>query len=170
MNSRGFTVIFALCCGGQLGKTEKLGAEASLRTTATGIRATMMDAIEAIRGLDGYTETLGSLGALLRAEMFDENNPEHDDLLAQIKQQRVDGRSIALAIMKEIHNVGTKSDQSGDVTGISAAIQRFLAADEQAGKALGKKDETAPNSLSEAIRRFRENHNWIGFDEMNLVD
>jgi len=82
----------------------------------------MMDAIEAIRGLDGYTETLGSLGALLGAKMFTEKSREQDDLLAQIKQQQVDGRWLALTIMKEIHNVGTKPDPSGDATGISAAI------------------------------------------------
>jgi hypothetical protein len=117
----------------------------------------MMDALEAIKGLDGYTETLVSLSALLGAKMFDEKSVEHEGLLVQIKEKQRDGRWIALEIMKDIHHVGTKADRSGDVTGISAAIQRYLAADNQASEVLEKKDKaTAPNDVAEAIRRFRK--------------
>jgi hypothetical protein len=116
----------------------------------------MMDALEAIKGLDGYSETLIGLAALLNAKMFDEKTTEHEGLLAQIKEKRKDGRWILFAILKDIHHVGTKADRSGDLVGLSAAIQRYLAADNQASKALGKEDEaTAPNQVSEAIRKFR---------------
>jgi hypothetical protein len=117
----------------------------------------MMDALEAIKGLDGYTETLVSLSALLSAKMFDEKSVEHQGLLIQIKEKQRDGRWIALEITKDIHHVGTKADRSGDVTGISAAIQRYLAADNQASEVLEKKDKaTAPNDVAEALRKFRK--------------
>jgi hypothetical protein len=124
----------------------------------------MMDSLEAIKGLDGYTEILVSLSALLGAKIFDEKGSEHEGLLAQIKEKQTEGRWIALEIMKDIHHVGTKADRSGDVTGISTAIQRYLVADKQAtealkenNEALKKKDKvTAPNSVSEALHNFRK--------------
>ncbi len=126
------------------------------------IGATMMDSLEAIKGLDGYTETLISLSVLLDAKMFEEKSNEHEGLLVQIKEKQRDGRWIALEIMKDIHHVGTKADRSGDVIGISAAIQRYVVADNQASEALKKKDEaTAPNPVSEAIRRFRKSAGLI---------
>jgi len=112
------------------------------------IGATMMDSLEAIKGLDGYSETLASLSALLGAKMFEEKSREHERLLV--------GRWIALEIMKDIHHVGTKADRSGDLAGISAAIQRYVVADNQASEALKKEDKaTAPNKTSEAIRQFK---------------
>jgi hypothetical protein len=71
--------------------------------------------------------------------------------------------------MKEIHYVGTKADRSGDLTGISAAIQRYLVADKQATEALKENDEalkekdkaTAPNSVSEALHNFGKNARMI---------
>jgi hypothetical protein len=124
----------------------------------------MMDSLEAIKGLDGYTEILVSLSALLGAKIFDEKSSEHEGLLAQIKEKQTEGRLIALEIMKDIHHVGTKADRSGDVTGISTAIQRYLVADKQASEALKEKDEalkekakaTAPNNVAEALRNFRK--------------
>jgi hypothetical protein len=117
----------------------------------------MMDSLEAIKGLDGYTEVLVGLSTLLSAKMFDEKSHEHEGLLAQIKQKKIDGRGIAFAIMKEIHDVGTKADRSGDLTGISAAIQRYLVADKQASEALKKADKaTAPTPIADAVRKFRE--------------
>src|ERR1700738_4799510 len=123
----------------------------------------MMDSLEAIKGLDGYTEILVSLSALLGAKIFDEKSSEHEGLLAQIKEKQTEGRWIALEIMKDIHHVGTKADRSGDVTGISTAIQRYLVADKQASEALKEKDEalekakaTAPNNVAEALRNFRK--------------
>jgi len=120
------------------------------------IGATMMDSLEAIKGLDGYSETLASLSALLGAKMFEEKSKEHERLLVQIKEKQRDGRWIALEIMKDIHHVGTKADRSGDLAGISAAIQRYVVADNQASEALKKEDKaTAPNKTSEAIRQFK---------------
>ena len=123
----------------------------------------MMDSLEAIKGLDGYTEILVSLSALLGAKIFDEKSSEHEGLLAQIKEKQTEGRWIALEIMKDIHHVGTKADRSGDMTGISTAIQRYLVADKQASEALKEKDEalekakaTAPNNVAEALRNFRK--------------
>jgi hypothetical protein len=93
---------------------------------------------------------------------------EHEGLLAQIKQKQIDGRWVALEIMKDIHHVGTKADRSGDLTGIGAAIQRYLVAEKQASDALKEKDEalkedkaTAPNAVSEALRRFKKNAGMI---------
>lgn len=125
----------------------------------------MMDSLEAIKGLDGYTEVLVSLSALLGAKIFDEGSSQHEGLLVQIKQKQIDGRWIAHEIMKDIHHVGTKADQSGDLTGISAAIQRYLVADKQASETLKGRDEplkdkdkaAAANGVSEALRRFRKN-------------
>ena len=130
----------------------------------------MMDSLEAIKGLDGYTEVLASLSAMLGAKIFDESSSsEHECVLAQIKQKQTDGRWLALEIMKDIHHVGTKADRSGDLTGISAAIQRYLVADKQATEALKENDEalkekdkaTAPNSVSEALHNFRKNAGMI---------
>jgi hypothetical protein len=121
------------------------------------VGTTMMDSLEAIKGLDGYTETLVSLSALLGAKMFEEKSHEHEGMLAQIKQNQIDGRWIAREIMKDIHHVGTKADRSGDLTGISAAIQRYLAADNQASEALKKADKAnAPTSTADAVRAFRK--------------
>ena len=117
--------------------------------------AVMMDAHEAIKGLDGYAETLLSLLALL--DLYEENSEEHQSLLAQMKQKQTDGRWIAHEIMKDIHNVGTKSDQSGDLTGISAAMKRYVDADNQANEVVAKPEEaTKPNAVTEALRRFKE--------------
>jgi hypothetical protein len=76
----------------------------------------MMDALEAIKGLDGCTEILLSLSALLGAKMFDEKSNEYESLLIQIKGKQIDGRLIARMIMNDIHCVGTKADRSGDLT------------------------------------------------------
>jgi hypothetical protein len=117
----------------------------------------MMDLLEAIKGLDGYTETLASLSALLGAKMFDEKSNEHEGLVAQIKEKQKDGRWIALEIMKDIHHVGTKADRSGDLIGISAAIERYVVADNRASEALKKEDKaSAPTPIADAVRRFRE--------------
>jgi hypothetical protein len=94
----------------------------------------MMDALEAIKGLDGYSETLLSLSALLGAKIFDEKGNEREVLLAQIKQTQTDGRWIVFEILKDIQHVGTKADRSGDLTGINAAIERYLAADNKQTK------------------------------------
>ena len=123
-----------------------------------------MDSLEAIKGLDGYTEILVSLSALLGAKIFDEKSSEHEGLLAQIKEKQTEGRWIALEIMKDIPHVGTKADRSGEVTGISTAIQRYLVADKEATEALKEKDQalkekakaTAPNNVAEALRNFRK--------------
>src|SRR6202022_3295249 len=96
----------------------------------------MMDSLEAIKGLDGYTEILVSLSALLGAKIFDEKSNEHEGLLAQIKEKKKEGRWTAREIMKDKPPVGTKADRSGNLTGISAAIQRYLVADKQATEAL----------------------------------
>ena len=60
--------------------------------------------------------------------------------------------------MKDLHHVGTKADRSGDMTGLSAAIQRFVAADGQASEVLKTKDAAnTPNPVAEAIRQFEIN-------------
>lgn len=121
-----------------------------------------MDALEAIKGLDGYTETLLSLSALLTSKMFDEKSNEYESLLVQIKEKQKDGRLIARMIMNDIHCVGTKANGSGDLTGINAAIERYVAADNKANEALEKKDKAmAPNGTSEALRRFRKSAGLI---------
>ena len=117
--------------------------------------AVMMDAHEAIKGLDGYAETLLSLSALL--DLYEEKSDEHQSLLADIKVKQTEGRSLARMIMKEIHEVGTKSDRSGELTGISAAMKRYVEADNQANEASKKAEEaTKPNKIVEALRRFQE--------------
>jgi hypothetical protein len=122
----------------------------------------MMDALEAIKGLDGYAEILLSLSALLGAKMFDEKSIEYESLLVQIKEKQKDGRLIVRKIMNDIHCVGTKADRSGDLTGIGAAIERYVAADNKANEALKKTDKaTAPNEVAEAVRRFRESAGLI---------
>jgi hypothetical protein len=122
--------------------------------------ATMMDAHEAIKGLDGYAETLLSLSSLLN--LFDEKCDEHQALLAQINEKQTDGRSIAQEITKELHKVGTKAGPSGDLTGISAAMQRYVAADKQASEASkAAENTTKPNEVSEAIRKFKLKAGWV---------
>ena len=119
------------------------------------IGAGMMDAHEAIKGLDGYAETLLSLRALL--DLYEEKSDEHQSLLADIKVKQNEGRSIAREITKDIHKAGAKSDKSGDLTGISSAIKRYVAADHQANEVVMKADEAAkPNKVAEAIRRFKK--------------
>jgi hypothetical protein len=127
----------------------------------------MMDVHEAIKGLDGYAETVTSLSALLGANWFEKKSDQYVALLAQIKEKQADARSIVLRIMKEIHEVGVKTDGSGDLTGISAAIQRYLAADDQANEALNKaEDAEKPNAVSEALRRFMEKNGWQSGEEL----
>ena len=117
----------------------------------------MMDAVEAIKGLEGYAETLVGLSALLDAKMFEEKSNEHEGLLALIKEKQKDGRWIALEIMKHIQRVGTKADRSGELTGTSAAIQRFVVADKQASESLKKGDKAnAPTEVRDAVDRFRK--------------
>jgi hypothetical protein len=127
----------------------------------------MMDVHEAIKGLDGYAETLASLSALLGANWFEKKSDQHEALLIQIKEKQAGARSIVLMIVKEIHNVGTKADRSGDLAGISAAMQRYVAADDQANEALNKAEgATKPNETSEAIRRFRKETGWQSGEEL----
>ena len=127
----------------------------------------MMNSHEAIKGLDGYSETLISLSVLLGSKMFEDKGDDqvrtyYDRLLVQIKEAQRDGKWLALEIMKEIHLVGPKPDQSSDLVGVSAAIQRYVLADNQASEAQNKKEGgTAPNSVSEAIRRFREKTGFL---------
>jgi len=119
------------------------------------IGAGMMDAHEAIKGLDGYAETLLSLRALL--DLYEEKSDEHQSLLDQIKEKQTEGRSIARMIMNDIHKVGTKSDRSGDLAGISTAMKRYVDADNQANEVVTKAEEaTKPNAVVEALRLFRE--------------
>ena len=48
-------------------------------------------------------------------------------------------------------------NQTGDLTGISAAMKRYVDADNQANEASKKAEEaTKPNAVSEALRRFKE--------------
>jgi hypothetical protein len=119
----------------------------------------MMDPRETIKGLDGYAEVLVSLSTMLGANLFEEESDQREALLVQIEQMQTDGRSIMLRVAKEIHAVGTMTDGSGDLADISAAaaIQRYVAADQQASEA-AKKMENAkkPNEVAEALRRFRE--------------
>src|SRR5271166_1847037 len=115
----------------------------------------MIDAQEAIKGLNGFTESLVSLIALLGAKMFEEESSEQKELLAQVTQKQTDGRWFARSIMKELQIVGTGSDQSGDLTGLSAAIQRYLVADSQALEAIRTENKVAaPNSDSAANARL----------------
>jgi hypothetical protein len=94
--------------------------------------------------------------------MFDEKSDEHGVLLAQIKQKQTDGRWIVFEILKDLQNVGAKADRSGNLTGLNAAIERYLAADNKANEALKKTDKaTAPNEVSEALRRFRKSAGLI---------
>ena len=118
----------------------------------------MMNVLEAIKALDGYAEVLVSLSTLLGSKVFEEKSEEYDGLLAQIREKQRDGGWIAREIMKDIdHHVGTKADRSGDMTGLSSAIQRYVAADNQANEALKEKDRATTLSPSaEAIRKFRE--------------
>jgi hypothetical protein len=123
----------------------------------------MMDVHEAIKGLDGYAEALASLSTLLGAMLFEEKSDERETLLAQIKEKQNEGKSIALMIMKDIHTVGTKADGSGDLTGISAAMQRYVAADHQASEALmiEKTKANPPTPIRDAVDRFTKSAGLI---------
>jgi hypothetical protein len=113
-----------------------------------------MNAHEAIKGLDGYAEAFASLIVLL--DLYEEKSDEHQKLLAQLKQKQADGRWIAREIMKDIHNVGTESNRPGDLTGISGAMKRYVAADGHANEVLLKAENAAkPNKITEAIEKFR---------------
>jgi hypothetical protein len=126
----------------------------------------MMDVSEAIKGLDNYAEALLSLNTLLGANLFEEKSDQHQALLTQTKEKQADARAILLQIINEIHNVGIEADRSGDLTGISAAMQRYVAADNQANETLMKAEKaTKPNEVSEALRRFREEIGWQSGDE-----
>jgi hypothetical protein len=117
----------------------------------------MMDAREAIKGLDGYAEVLVSLSTMLGANLFEEKSDQREALLVHIKQKQTDGRWLANEIMKDIHLVGVKADSSGDLTGISAAVQRYVAADHQASEVVRTAEKaTKPNEVAEAIRQFRK--------------
>jgi hypothetical protein len=119
----------------------------------------MMDAHEAINGLDSYAETLLGLRAL--ADLYEQKSEEHQSLLAQIKEKQTEGRWIAHEIMKNLHKAGTKSDRSGDLTGISAAMKRYVEADKQANEAYKKAEDAAkPNDVVEALNRFRKKIGW----------
>ena len=121
-----------------------------------------MDVLEAIKGLDGYAEALVSLSTLLGSKVFEEKSEEYDGLLNLIREKQRDGQWIARQIMKDIHHVGTKANRSGDMTGLRSAIQRYVAADNQASEALKKKDQaTALSPSAEAIRKFRESQGFI---------
>ena len=116
----------------------------------------MMDVHEAIKGLDNYAEALLSLNTLLGANLFEEKSDQHQALLIQIKEKQADARAIVLQIMNQIHNVGTKADRSGDLAGISAAMQRYVVADNNASEVLNKADKaTAPRPIADAVSRFR---------------
>jgi hypothetical protein len=122
-----------------------------------------MNSLEAIKSIDGYSEALVSLSALLGAKMFEEKSNEHERLLAQIRETQNDGRWIVLETMKAINDVGIKSDPSGDVSGISAAVARYVAGDNQASEALKKKEgPTVRNEVAEALRKFRESTGLTG--------
>jgi hypothetical protein len=129
--------------------------------------ALMMDTREAITSLNGYSETLVGLSVLLGSKLFEEKDDEQirmsrDRLLAQIKETRTNGKWMALEVMKEIHQVGTKADDSGCLIGITAAMERYVAADSQASDALGKLEKKAPSSTASAIQQFREKHKMFG--------
>lgn len=119
-----------------------------------------MNTSEAIKGLDGFSEILASMSILVQSKILqedaDQQKYEHSQrLMAQLKQKLTDGRWFAQEILKEIHEVGVSS---GDMAGISAAIQRYVTADRQASEALGKTNnaEAAPTALQLAIRAYRE--------------
>ncbi len=120
------------------------------------IGAIMMNSSEAIKGLDGYSETLISLSVMLGAKMFEDKSSEHvhncyEAMVVQLKEKQDRAKLLAFEIMKETHNVGS----AGDLTGISAAVQRYVLADKQASEALIKlKEKDAPNEVSLAIDRF----------------
>jgi hypothetical protein len=81
---------------------------------------------------------------------------------SSIKSNLVRSADGAREIMKDIHHVRTEADRSGDLTGISAAIRRYVVADNQASEAVKKMDEAnAPNELAESIRQFRI---WHGLE------
>jgi hypothetical protein len=128
--------------------------------------ATVMDSREAILGLDGYSDVLVSLSALLGAKMFEDEKDEqiqkeYEELRVQVVEKQKDASGIALAIMKELHHAGTTSDQCGKMVGVSAAIQRYVLADTQASEALnkvGRPGEPGDSSLADSIAAFRKRH------------
>lgn len=117
-----------------------------------------MDASEATKGLDLYSEILVSSSILIKSDILAQDADEqkyayNENLIDRLKQDLKDGRWFVQEILKEIHKVGIAPSNIG----LSAAIQRFVAADRQASDALGEETkEGKPNAVSEGLKRFRE--------------
>lgn len=127
--------------------------------------AIMMDSREAVKSLDTYSDILVSLSVLLGAKMFEDGGDQgirkdREGLLLELKEKQKEAMSLAIEIVKAINHQRAGSDQSGDMIGVNAAVQRYVLADSQASEALKKKEgnATAPNATAEAIGRFLEKH------------
>jgi hypothetical protein len=129
--------------------------------------ALMMDSREAVKSLDTYSDILVSLSVLLGAKMLEDRGDQgirkdREGLLIELKEKQKEAMSLAIEIVKAINHPHAGSDQSGDMIGVNAAVQRYVLADSQASEAKKKEgDATAPNATAEAIRRFREKHGML---------
>ena len=129
--------------------------------------AIVMDSREAVKSLDAYSDILVSLSVLLGAKMFEDKSDQgarkdYEGLLVEIREKQKEAMSLAIEIVKAINHAGTKTDKSGDVIGIGAAVQRYVLADNQASEALKKEGKaTSPNTVAEAVSRFKKSAGLI---------
>ena len=108
--------------------------------------AVLVDELNA-GGFQGAADRLDHLRRKTRSQ-FRSSAPS-----VQIKETQSDGKCLAAEIMRDVHQVGTRVDKSGDLIGISAAMQRFILADSQAREALDKLKKRRPLRPRQLSRR-----------------
>jgi methylthioribose-1-phosphate isomerase len=109
---------------------------------------------------------LRSFSVLASSRVFEAKDDEQvraefEQLVAEVKKQQKDARSLALEIMRNIHQVSTKSRQAGDIAGIGAAIERYALADNQARELLAKETRPGKGPIADAVNQFRKSAGLI---------
>jgi hypothetical protein len=126
--------------------------------------ALMMDAHEAVKCLDIYSDSLVSLSILLGAKILEDKNDQemrenYEGLQVKLREKKKEAMALAIEIVTAKNRQGTVSDHAG--AGINAAVQRYVLADNQASEALKKEGKLDENSVSKAIQRFRKSAGLI---------
>jgi len=116
--------------------------------------ALMMDAHEAVKCLDIYSDSLVSLSILIGAKILEDKNDQemrenYEGLQVKLRERQKEAMALAIEIVTAKNRQGTVSDQSS--TGINAAVQRYVLADNRASEALKEGDKLGENSVSMAI-------------------
>jgi hypothetical protein len=122
--------------------------------------ALMMDAHEAIRCLDNYSDNLISLSLLVGASTLQSKSDQ--DLCDTSKSLRVmlvekqrEAMELASKIVtaKERRRV-FRGDYLSDTIGVSAALERYVRADRQASDALKPRPESFAEAMARTDREF----------------